>query len=94
MDSAVFAGATTADAAAAAERLWSAIEEVRTVGGLGVLDWHVRASYPGNREYRAWAQCYQATLQRLADASDVWVTDLRSLEAWWSERERALGADQ
>ncbi|HEX6128514.1 MAG TPA: hypothetical protein VF071_05785 [Candidatus Limnocylindria bacterium] len=88
MDSALFASAASGERAA--ERLWPFIEEVLRTGGLGVLDWHVRASYPHNREYRSWAECYQLTLERLATIPELWVTDLGSLERWWTEREELL----
>ncbi|MGH2456442.1 MAG: hypothetical protein ACRDHD_09335, partial [Candidatus Limnocylindria bacterium] len=88
MDGSLFGDGAGAEAAA--DELWQAIEEVRTVGGLAVLDWHVRASFPANRPFRAWAECYQLTLRRLAAARDLWVTDLGSIEAWWRRREELL----
>ena len=88
MDGALFR--TGASAQEAADRLWAAIEEVREVGGLGVLDWHVRTSYPGNRVFRTWGECYQITLRRLAAATDIWATDLGSIGQWWAAREGQL----
>jgi hypothetical protein len=91
MDGALFRG--TASSQEAADRLWAAIEGVRDVGGVAVLDWHVRTSFPGNRAFRTWGECYQTILRRLSAASDIWATDLGSIGEWWNARERRLRGD-
>jgi hypothetical protein len=90
MDAALLGDGATADEAV--EALWGSIGEVRAVGGLGVLDWHVRMSYPANRRYRSCGEAYLGTLDRLAGADDLWVTDLGTIERWWREREAVLAS--
>ncbi len=32
------------------------VERIVDSGGIGAIDWHIQTSYPGNREFRAWAR--------------------------------------
>ncbi|MCG8607993.1 hypothetical protein MJD09_23780 [bacterium] len=65
------------------------VATIRRLEGVGVIDWHVRTSYPGNKEYAHWGEAYLAVLNYLSNQSDVWVTNLADLERWWRKRKTA-----
>lgn len=88
LDSAACAGVT--DPAVGIQRVWAGIERVVAVGGLAVLDWHVRASVPANSRYRIWGQVYLGILQRLAQRPDIWTAPLGEIAAWADDRRRQL----
>ncbi len=88
LDSAACAGATSA--AEAIDGVWSGIERVIDGGGLAVLDWHVRCSYPGNDRYRLWGETYLGILERLASTSGVWVAGLGEIAGWAETRSRSI----
>jgi hypothetical protein len=90
LDSAACAGSSTAEAAV--DALWRGIEGVIAEGGLGVLDWHVRCSYPSNARYRLWAEAYIEVCRRLATRGDVWTTGLGEIAGWWASRAAQLRA--
>jgi hypothetical protein len=66
------------------------LSEVTAAGGALVLDWHLQASVVTNREYRAWAEAYQAILDVVAAKRDMWVTALDRLDRWWTNRRATL----
>ncbi len=88
MDGNLFYGSTDVDASVAA--VDALVGRIVESGGMGAIDWHIQTSFPGNREFRAWGVAYQAILRLLADRTDVWVTDLRSIARWLSERRRSI----
>ena len=88
LDSAACAGADSVEAAI--EALWRGIEDVIDEGGIGVLDWHVRCSYPANARYRLWAEVYLETCRRLAARTDVWTAGLGEVVTWWADRAKGL----
>ncbi len=74
----------------AIDAVWAGIQRVIDVGGLAVLDWHVRCSYPGNERYRLWGETYLGILERLGAASGVWVAGLGQITDWAATRSRAI----
>jgi hypothetical protein len=80
LDSAACAG--IASVTEGIDRVWEGIERVADAGGVAVLDWHVRCSYPGNDRYRTWGQVYLGLLDRLAAADDLWVAGLGEIAEW------------
>ncbi|MGI8658872.1 MAG: hypothetical protein ACR2K4_08945 [Candidatus Limnocylindria bacterium] len=84
LDSAACSGMTSVEDGI--DRLWSAIERVVELGGVGVLDWHVRCAVPGNDRYRTWAGVYLGVLERLSHQSDVWVAPLGEIAEWADTR--------
>lgn len=88
LDSAACTGAASADEAI--DGVWAGIERVIDGGGLAVLDWHVRCSYPGNDRYRLWGETYLGILERLASQSGVWVAGLGEIADWTATRSRAI----
>lgn len=88
LDSAACGGASSTDDAI--EDVWAGIERVIDGGGLAVLDWHVRCSFPGNERYRLWGETYIGILERLASTSGVWVTGLGEISDWATTRSRAI----
>ena len=69
----------------AVDRVSRLLDAAREHAGLAVLLWHQRvrdeAQYPG------WWQTYQAALDRLARAPDVFVAPAGDVAAWWRGRE-------
>ena len=58
--------------------------------GLGVIDWHVRTSFPGTNEYGDWGSTYLKILQYLGSLSNVWVTSAEEVYKWLASREQKL----
>jgi hypothetical protein len=72
------------------------LDDIADLRGLAIFDWHLQACVPTHSAYDPWAEAYQAVLDLLAARTDVWVTDLGSIDRWWSERRErveAAGAD-
>jgi hypothetical protein len=65
------------------------VATLKQVGGVGAIDWHVRMSYPGNREYADWGRAYQIVIQELAADRELWVTNLGAIQEWVTQRETA-----
>jgi len=78
------------DEGPASDELGRVVAAVKASGGLGVLDWHVRASAPANREFRAWGETYLRTLEAIAGDDELWVTDLARITQWVEGRELRL----
>ena len=66
------------------------LDRIKTQGGLGVIDWHVRTSLPANREFRDWGRAYLGILDLLAADPGLWVTGLGEIDAWLEARRAAL----
>ena len=69
------------------------VNTIKAYGGLGVIDWHVRAAYPKAGRFRQWGQTYLKILDNLAEENDVWVTDLEEIAEWLIRRRRCLETD-
>jgi hypothetical protein len=82
----------SADVDAAVATVERAIAAIASTGGMASIDWHIQTSYPGNDEFRAWGEAYQAILDRLAVRTDIWTTDLGTIERWVRERDVASDA--
>lgn len=74
----------------AVEKLSGYIEIIKKYGGLGVIDWHDRTSYPKNKEFWGWGEVYIGTLNYLHNNPDIWVTNLGSIASWIKKRESIL----
>jgi hypothetical protein len=74
----------------AIERVAGFLDRIKTHGGLGVLDWHVRTSLPANREFRDWGKTYLGILDLLAADPELWVTGLGEIETWLEARRATL----
>lgn len=77
----------------AVEKVKSYIKIIKQYGGIGVIDWHVRTSYPKNTEYLNWGRAYLAILQYLSTDSEVWVTNLGEISSWLKGREKILSSN-
>lgn len=62
------------------------IEIIKKFEGIGVIDWHVRTSYPANVEFQNWGMAYLELLDYLSGDSTVWVSSLDELDAWLRNR--------
>lgn len=80
------------DVEAAVATISDGLDEVAGLRGLAVFDWHLQACVPTRSAYAPWAEAYQAVLDLLAARTDVWVTDLGSIDRWWSERHDRIEA--
>jgi hypothetical protein len=88
MDGNLFYRSQDVDAAVAA--VSGLLDTTAAGGGALVIDWHLQASVPTNREYRAWAEAYQAILDVVAARPGLWVTGLDALADWWTTSGAAL----
>jgi len=64
--------------------------QLKTVGGVGIIDWHSDSSNPNNRAFTDWGWCYQQFVQEVAADSDAWVTNLSEITDWYLERKKQL----
>lgn len=67
-------------------KLTNYIGTIKQAGGLGVIDWHVRASFPKNSKYMDWGNTYIKLLEFLSNDSEIWVTSLGEINSWLRER--------
>jgi len=72
----------------AIEKLKDYIGVIKQSGGLGILDWHVRASFPKNSEYLNWGKTYIKLLEFLSGDNEIWVTNLGDINSWLRERNK------
>ncbi|MFT7419379.1 MAG: hypothetical protein ACI9QN_000297 [Arcticibacterium sp.] len=56
-------------------------------GGVGAVDWHVRTSYPRNKEYFLWGTAYKEFLEELSLDKEVWVTNGEEFYNWFKSNE-------
>ncbi len=77
MDSAVFSHDETT--AQGFQKVAVFIKTIKKFGGCGILNWHVRSSFPKNLPYYFWGQTYLKILQYLADDKEIWVTNLEEI---------------
>lgn len=78
------------DATAAVTQFTDYLGTLQHYGGAGLVDWHVRTSYPRTPEYRHWGEAYVQILHMLAADSSIWVTTPADLYRWWTDRTIAL----
>jgi hypothetical protein len=80
------------DVEAAVATISDGLDEIAGLRGMAVFDWHLQACVPTRSAYAPWAEAYQAVLDLLAARTDVWVTDLGSIDRWWAERHDRIEA--
>jgi hypothetical protein len=80
------------DVESAAHQVQQYVEAIKRLGGVGVIDWHVRTSYPGNVAFRDWSLAYLEIIRSLAADHELWVTNLGEIADWVSLRERSIKA--
>jgi peptidoglycan/xylan/chitin deacetylase (PgdA/CDA1 family) len=66
----------------AIEKLRKIVSIIKQFGGIGVIDWHVRTSYPVNSEFINWGKCYVRFIEYLSNDSEVWVNSLGNINDW------------
>jgi hypothetical protein len=84
----------SADVDAAVAEVGRVVETIRSVGGVGSIDWHIQASVPRTPEYRHWGVAYQEILGLLASEPDLWVTSHREIARWSAARSAVLRAGE
>jgi hypothetical protein len=62
------------------------IQQIKQHQGLGVLNWHVRTSYPGSNKFHKWGKSYIELLKYLANDSEIWITSLSEINDWVRKR--------
>jgi hypothetical protein len=87
MDGALFRQYT--EAQPAFEHVVERIEAVKKAGGMAILNWHSRNTYPKN-ELRVWGETYVLLLEWLATQDDLWVSNLAEIAEWITQRESAV----
>jgi hypothetical protein len=73
----------------AIDTLKSFISIIKKFGGMGVIDWHVRTSYPINSKYRKWGECYVRLMEYLSDDDTIWVSSLGNIYNWLKDRRKS-----
>lgn len=68
-------------------KLESYVKIIKKTGGIGVIDWHVRTSFPKNETFYQWGKLYLSFLEYLFSDPDIWVTSLVEINNWLRERE-------
>jgi len=72
----------------AIEELKGYVSTIKQSGGLGVIDWHVRASIPKNSKYLNWGKTYVKLLEFLSGDNEIWITNLGEINSWFRERNK------
>jgi peptidoglycan/xylan/chitin deacetylase (PgdA/CDA1 family) len=78
----------------AVDRVLKYVETIKHYNGLGIIDWHVRTSYPKNKEFRKWGEAYINIIKKLSKEKDIWVTNLGEIISWWKQREDRISQYQ
>jgi len=74
----------------AAKKIKTYIRTIKQYGGIGIIDWHVKTSYPKNTEYWNRGKTYIKILEYLSTDSEIWVTNLSDITSWLKKREQIL----
>jgi len=74
----------------AIQKLKDYIGVIKQTGGLGVIDWHVRASFPKNSKYLNWGETYIKLLEHLSNDDEIWVTSLGEVNSWLRKRNKLI----
>lgn len=80
MDGSLFYHGMSVDEAV--EKVISYVSTIKKYRGVGAIDWHVRASYPGNKEYENWGKAYLRILDWLSTDKEIWTTNAGTVEEW------------
>jgi hypothetical protein len=88
MDGNLFYSDTTIEAVL--KKLQQFNDILKRNNGLGVIDWHVRTSYPKNREYRNWGETYVKYIENVTRDDTAWVTNLMEIHNWVMRRRLEL----
>jgi peptidoglycan/xylan/chitin deacetylase (PgdA/CDA1 family) len=91
MDGNLFYHNTTVERAV--EEICRFIGNIKKCGGMGVIDWHERTSYPKNSEFFDWGRAYVEVIKYLASDREIWVTSLGEIASWIKEREVKIGCN-
>lgn len=75
---------------AAVDELKKFLETIKQLGGVGVIDWHVKSSYPKNSKYLNWGKTYIKLLEHLSNESEIWVTSLGNISDWLKNRSKTI----
>lgn len=73
------------DGDVARERVLAHLRQVRQLGGLAVLNWHVGHWSSDS----AWREAYLAACEHLAADHDAWIATPREIADWWRKRAAA-----
>jgi len=68
----------------------SMIQSIKNNQGIGAFDWHVRTSYPGNKEYKDQGELYLEILKWLSNDNEIWVTNYLDVINWLKTRKERL----
>lgn len=66
------------------------INQLKDIGGVGAIDWHVRTSYPSSQRFKKWGETYLQILEYLSQQDDIWVTNFESFYKWMEKRKKTL----
>lgn len=72
----------------AVKKFLATINILKEYCGLGIINWHVRASYPQNKRYGSWGEAYMKILECLSSDSSIWVASLGEINSWLKKREK------
>lgn len=81
------------DANEAVQRVTDFIKIIKQYRGIGIMDWHVRTSFPMHNEYHDWGTAYIKIIEYLSAHSEIWVTRLDEIISWLKKREGILSAN-
>jgi peptidoglycan/xylan/chitin deacetylase (PgdA/CDA1 family) len=62
------------------------IDTIKRYEGIGIIDWHVRTSYPTNNNFTEWGKAYQAILEYIAKDQEAWVTNLKDIQLYFMDK--------
>ena len=88
MDGNLFYGDINCEDAVATIKTY--IELIKSYEGVGIIDWHVRSSYPKNAEYSEWGKAYVKIIEYLASDSEIWTTNLYAIASWLIKQEKKV----
>jgi hypothetical protein len=66
------------------------IDVIKKYNGIGIIDWHVRTSYPKNEEYWLCGETYCKVIKYLAGDSEIWTTNLENINKYLSNRSQSI----
>jgi hypothetical protein len=66
------------------------ISNLLKYNGIGVVDWHVRTSFPSTNSFNSWGKFYLEFLDYLKSKQEVWVTNAKEVYDWLDKRNKQL----
>ena len=54
-------------------KFWTAFRNLRSSEGVGVLNWHARASSPNGIKLREWGRAYESILHQITKDQSIWI---------------------